>query len=95
MIIIVVYNKDIFKDLLKRAYYPIAYLTILLVVVGVITNMNWARHMADDKTQYLKDIKSCTSTPDPYEICLLSTYPSKEIVSPRLQYLKDIHWGGY
>ncbi len=95
VIVLVIYNKAVFKTVLKKAYLPVAYISVTVVVVGVLTNMNWARHMADDKTQYLKDIKSCTSAPDPYEICLLSTYPSKEIVNPRLKYLKSINWGGY
>lgn len=95
VVVIVVYNRDIFKTKFKKAYIPIAYTLTALLIFAISLNMNWGRIKADEKTQYLKDIKSCTSAQQPYEICFLSTYPNKKVVSPRLEYLKIIKWGGY
>lgn len=94
-IVIVVFNRDLFANFLKAGYRPIMIGATFFVGIALLANMNWARAKSDEKTQYLKDIKGCTSVERPYDVCLLSAYPNKEIVSERLRYLKSIDWGGY
>lgn len=64
---------------------------LFLIIVNVQYGIAWA----EKQSQYLKDIKNCTSQQLPEDICLRSTHPVKESVAPKLEYLKSIHWGGY
>jgi len=52
-------------------------------------------HGFSKQSSYLKTVKFCTHEPDPSDACLDQTYPSAQVVRPRLEYLKARHWAGY
>lgn len=95
VVVLVVFNRDICAQFLKKAYKPIAFVALCILSILLVANYLDGKESAKEKIQYLNDIKSCTSQPVPYEVCLLSTYPDTKKVTPRLEYLKKIHWGGY
>jgi hypothetical protein len=67
----------------------------LAIVILVAINFVWGVNGTEKQSQYLSDIQHCTHQPKPYDICLLSAFPIKSELVPRLNYLKSIHWGGY
>jgi hypothetical protein len=95
VIILIVLNRDLIRRMLKKAYIPVAVALIVFVGTLVVTNAQHAETKAQVQIQYLKDIKRCTSQPEPYDICYLSAYPNKEKSERLIDYLKTIHWGGY
>lgn len=69
---------------------------LVLAIVGlVLFNGAWGVHGAQRQHRNLANISNCTHQSRPAASCLLLTYPNETIVRPRLDYLKQIHWGGY
>jgi len=72
-------------------------LNVCLVVISVLVLGNWAWgvHSMNVRHSQMKQIRACTKEISPSERCLAKTYPNTGIIKPRLEYLKQIHWGGY
>lgn len=71
-------------------------ITILTAVVLVLS-VNYYKGLAQmqEREIHLKKVQHCAQTATSAEDdCLLLLYPNKEVVWPRLQYLRSIHWGG-
>ena len=75
-----------------RVAMPIMVLA-LFCLVGI--EWGWGFHAADTQHAKLATIHQCSSVPQPTADCLLLTYPSAAAVTPRLQFIKSQHWGGY
>lgn len=95
IIALVVLNRDILKGLLKKLYLPIAASLVIIVFGLTITNAQQASAQAGVQIQHLEDIKGCTHQQTPSDLCYLSAYPDATISKDRINYLKEIHWGGY
>jgi hypothetical protein len=71
----------------------------LLAAIGIFClvaiEWGWGIHSAINEHTKLETIKQCTAVQQPSPDCLILTYPNPAIVSPRLQYIKSIGWGGY
>ncbi len=77
-----------FRNLLWSG--AIAGTTLLL-----FSNAAWGIHSAAGHKRELENIKQCSHLAAPPESCLLLTYPNSTVVKARLEYLKQIRWGGY
>jgi hypothetical protein len=95
IIAIVVFNLDIIKQLMSCLFRPVMIGAAAVLVLGVGTNALWGIHKMRFQYGYLSDIRNCTRADAPYEVCLLSAYPDQHRVKERLDYLKQIRWGGY
>jgi hypothetical protein len=64
-------------------------------LVLVLSNAGWGLHATNTRSNFLKGTQVCTHVAQPSDACLRSTYPYPNVVQPRLNYLKQIHWAGY
>jgi hypothetical protein len=94
-IMLAYYNLTDIKRLIPRYFNLLRIFVLTALVILVAINFSWGINGTDKQSRYLTDIQHCTHQPNPYEICLLSAYPTKSKVVTRLNYLKSIHWGGY
>jgi hypothetical protein len=94
-IMLLYYNLNDIKKMIPTYFYPLRNIAIAGVIVLVASNFVWGVHGTYKQSQYLSDIQHCTHQPSPADVCLLSAYPNKSKLIPRLDYLKSIHWGGY
>jgi hypothetical protein len=71
----------------------IIFMSAVFVLVGV--NYYKGLRQMKDRHEYLLTVRECARTATgPEDSCLLKLYPNKEVVWPRLQFLRSIHWGG-
>jgi len=94
-VVICVESRGIFKVWFKGLYRPIAFFVTIAVFGLVLLNVAWGIHGSNIRSRELTDSKACTHTAQPSQACLLYAYPNAEVVQGRLDYLKQIHWGGY
>lgn len=94
VLMLIVFNLDSIRSKVK---YPstIILTSFFVLTLALVVNSNDGIKRARIQSQYLKNVKQCTRVETPNEACLTSAYPDKNIISPRLEYLKKIHWGGY
>jgi len=95
-LVLAFHNREIWGKYVRKVnlrFVSGSLLIILVVLLG--TNYISGTRQALSQSHYLRDIHNCTHQQTPPDVCLLSAYPNKKIVLPRLQYLKQIHWGGY
>jgi hypothetical protein len=88
-------SRSVFSKFFKRWHVATISTALAIVFLLVGSNMVWGIHNFHSQKMYRGDIKNCTHMSNPSNICLLSTYPNVTTVTPRLEYLKQIHWGGY
>ncbi len=72
-------------------------MALVLVVITLLAVINYAKGIQQMKQQHehLLKVRQCAHTAQSADDdCLLIMYPNKQIVWPRLQYLRSIHWGG-
>jgi hypothetical protein len=89
------YTRADIKKIAPKYFSWLKNLTLAGIIVLIASNFIWGVNQTNKQSRYLSDIQHCTHQPNPYEVCLLSAYPTKSKLVPRLNYLKAIHWGGY
>lgn len=95
-IVMCVESRSVFEAWLgKRSLKNISMLILVCLFALLLTNAAYGVHAALKRSNNLQQEKSCTQLPNPTQECLLSAYPYPEIGLERLNYLKQIHWGGY
>lgn len=95
VVMLVYMNLDELRKFVPGIFKPLVITVTCALIVLVGVNGAAGIKKMNDQHQYLSDIQQCTRHPSPYEVCLLSAYPNQYIVRERLNYLKQIHWGGY
>ncbi len=95
VVVMLYFSRDVIKVLAKSTYYTLAMASVVCVFFLVLGNYYWGFHSFDSHNQVLKNEQQCTRLPNPSTDCLLTAYPNANAVSNRLDYLKQIHWGGY
>jgi len=95
VVVMLYFSRDVIKTLAKSAYSMLAMASVACVFFLVLGNYYWGFHSFDSHSQTLKAEQQCTHMLNPSTACLLTAYPNASVVSDRLDYLKQIHWGGY
>jgi hypothetical protein len=82
-------------DLNERKSRRYAWGVALLCFPLLVSSYNVGIRGFQTQSAYLQMTKACTAKAYPSDACLWKTYPSAQIVRPRLKYIKEKDWGGY
>lgn len=88
-------SRNLLAKHLGHAYKVLAPAFIAGALFLIAANFAWGIHASIGRHRELEHIKQCTELFQPSVDCLSLTYPNQQIVEPRLNYLKQIHWAGY
>ncbi|HUD06361.1 MAG TPA: hypothetical protein VMR34_00590 [Candidatus Saccharimonadales bacterium] len=94
-IVIFYQSREDLSKLVGKSFKFLSLVTICIVFVLVLINDAWGFHDSLEHNRSLTAEMICTRLPNPSNACLLTAYPSAPVVSTRLNYLKQVHWGGY
>jgi hypothetical protein len=70
---------------------------VTVITLTVLIGLNWVRggRQFAGWHDFLTRVQTCTRTArDVHDPCLVEVYPDPNVLWPRLEYLRSIHWGG-
>jgi hypothetical protein len=88
-------SRKLLDKLAHSTYKVLAPLTVLGLLCLLIIEVGWGVHSANIQHNTLETARQCTRARVPDAACLSFIYPNPQIVAPRLQYIKSLHWAGY
>ena len=88
---LIAYTQHISENTKRLFVWSIVLLCLPLLMSSYAAGI----HGFKSQSSYLQEVKFCTHEQNPPDTCLSETYPSPQVVRPRLAYVKAKHWAGY
>ncbi len=94
-VIICIECRSVFKKWFGKKFKIVVSTSAVIIFALVLANVAWGIQATYKRSQFLKGEQTCTHATKPTDDCLGADYPYKPVIKQRLNYLKQIHWGGY